>query len=651
MKKLLIAILSILLLSTVISTAADELEPPVFSHEGGFYTDEFELELSSKEKYIYYTLNGSEPDPINNAKNTYLYTSKIQIKKPTHTDVYAMLPSNPSFDLRQNFNEYRRESRGWLPPYAPSNKAVIIRAISANDAGQKSKVVTNTYFIEPKGRARYTLPVLSIATDPDGLFSNEKGILVPGTSSTPNYEKRGDEWERVVNLELYDTNNQKIVSSPAGVKTRGGGGRHSTQKSLTLNPRKEYGNAKIKNTFLLDTAAKKYGKLILRNGGQGPNHMGFDDLAGKLAMDNGLDSQHTQHVVTFIDGEYWGIYSLKETADADYLEATYGAPKENFAVLEINATVVDGNSKDAQYFKDLVKFAQSNDLNNEENYKYLEDRIDFENLATYFILQSYIANTDWPHNNIRYWRYRTERPLPDAPYGLDGKWRWLLYDADCIFGSRYDSSAAQMNFSYNALNSAINNNNLSSNLLKALLKSQRFSDYFKARLEDMLNITLTEERLLYRINELDNTIKPEILEHVIRWRYPAMATSLAQRELEVPSSQKWDYNISQMRLFAAQRPAIFKSHYKSYFKMPANDHKITITWDKEGGEIIGTTMPLPNTGSFTGSYSEGLNFAFTAKAKSGYKFSGWVGTYTSKNPNLYVNLNGDIILEAVFEKI
>src|SRR5690625_696890 len=56
------------------------IEPPRFSHESGFYDEEFELSLSHPDENvtIYYTLDGSEPDPENLQGSTYRYKNNYQ---------------------------------------------------------------------------------------------------------------------------------------------------------------------------------------------------------------------------------------------------------------------------------------------------------------------------------------------------------------------------------------------------------------------------------------------------------------------------------------------------------------------------------------------------------------------------------------------
>jgi len=68
-----------LLLAFVGNMAQAELEQPHFSHSSGFYAQPFELQLDHPDDVtIYYTLDGSEPDPDNLNGRTYRYKNNYQ---------------------------------------------------------------------------------------------------------------------------------------------------------------------------------------------------------------------------------------------------------------------------------------------------------------------------------------------------------------------------------------------------------------------------------------------------------------------------------------------------------------------------------------------------------------------------------------------
>lgn len=97
------------------------------------------------------------------------------------------------------------------------------------------------------------------------------------------------------------------------------------------------------------------------------------------------------------------------------------------------------------------------DLKSVEDYKYVcelakgglaeDDKfeefcslVDIDNLMLYYAVQIYINNEDWPGNNFKAWRYYpSESEKITSPY-LDGKWRFLFFDAEFgmgLYGNGY----------------------------------------------------------------------------------------------------------------------------------------------------------------------------------------------------------------------
>ena len=67
-------------------------------------------------------------------------------------------------------------------------------------------------------------------------------------------------------------------------------------------------------------------------------------------------------------------------------------------------------------FLDLKAYILQNDLRQARHYEYVCQRLDIDNVIDYYCAQLFFANTDWPNNNIKYWK--TEE---------NGKWRWLFF--------------------------------------------------------------------------------------------------------------------------------------------------------------------------------------------------------------------------------
>ena len=72
----------------------------------------------------------------------------------------------------------------------------------------------------------------------------------------------------------------------------------------------------------------------------------------------------------------------------------------------------------------MINFINTHDMNTDESREFLKQHMELEEFFDYVIAQIYFANTDWPGNNIKYWR----------PRNSDGVWRWMAYDMDATSG-------------------------------------------------------------------------------------------------------------------------------------------------------------------------------------------------------------------------
>ncbi len=140
MKPLYIYLSLFIVFATSVSAEGKKPQPPVFSHKSGFYDTEFELILSHPENNvaIYYTLDGSVPDPNNLKGVTYRYKNS-----------YQQPPQKPGKTLKLEddylYNEYKTYKY---------TQAIPIRD-RTSEPDRISQISTTfdetpTYFPEPK---------------------------------------------------------------------------------------------------------------------------------------------------------------------------------------------------------------------------------------------------------------------------------------------------------------------------------------------------------------------------------------------------------------------------------------------------------------------------------------------------------------------
>ena len=235
--------------TNVSSSDALAVKEPVFSHTAGFYNSQFNLLLSTDEANtkIYYTLNGS--DPVPGSEGTYEYTNPILVKsRKGEPNVISMI-----------LNITGDTGSVYKGPKGEVFKCTTIKAISIRNGEIKSKIITNSYFVDNNMRSRYNLPVISIVTDQDNFFDNTTGIYVNG-----NFENKGKEWERPVHIELFEKDGTLKISQYSGLRISGGYTRNGAQTTFRLYAGHDYDDVdKFNYKIFPDLKKRSNGKELI----------------------------------------------------------------------------------------------------------------------------------------------------------------------------------------------------------------------------------------------------------------------------------------------------------------------------------------------------------------------------------------------------
>ncbi|MCA1745539.1 MAG: CotH kinase family protein, partial [Bacteroidales bacterium] len=584
---------------------------------------------------------------MSRSTRTYLYTGPIAINNRSAAP-YLLAGINASFTDSPRL------------PAQNIYKGTVIRAKAIKANALSPHTDTHTYFITPEGDNRYDLPVVSISTNEPDLFDYYTGIYVPGIyadewvannsinnwndGEPANYNQRGDAWERAAHFEYFPKNGDPVYRHDVGIRVHGGWTRAYYRKSLRLYARNSYGTGDtFTYPFFGDLPARgdakrlvtDFRRLILRNSGNDYDITLYRDaLMQELSKDLPVATMAYNPVVHFINGEYWGIINIRERYDQYYLESHYAINADDAAILDAWGNVDQGIPEDRTQFIEIVNYAQNNDPANDTHFQWIMERIDTESLASYYAAQIYFFNSDWPQNNMTFWRNREGVYKPDAPIGQDGRWRWMLYDTD--FGMNIWSSNQWQDGLARVVNDATDP---SSRIFKRLLRNTAFKNRFINIVTDQLNSCFNATYIQQKVDEYNARLASSRTEHYNRWT-SGIDTGNA------------------LKAFASQRPADVLTHTGNQFGL-SGTALLTVNRTGTGGKVKVNTLTidpemagLPNPQTpfpWSGAYFKNVPVTLTATDEPGYRFSHWLinGTQVSEKQTA-ITLAANTDVTAVF---
>jgi len=418
-----------------------------FSSESGFYDEEFFLEMYAPAgSTIFYTLDSSDPN-----ENSQVYTEPILITDASNNEnVYSMI-TDVTPDYRKDLlNQANVGSYGYELPSENIDKATVVKAIAVDADGNRSEICTGVYWVGFNDKDAYDdINIISIITDPNNLFDYEDGIyvmgrvfennLVNGQMITPidpnigwwigNYTQRGREWEKEAEVSLWNHERELIYSGKLGLRIQGGSSRGFANKSLNLFARKEYGADKVNGQNIFQNGFVM-GSMNLYCGAHGTAKCP-DYLVNTVATDLNISTREFQPYMLFLDGEFWGVYWLMPRYEEEYFETNYNVYGDNVVAVKLGYVEI-GQTDDIDLYYDMVAWISSSDMSIPENYRKANELIDIDSCLDYYATEIYIANVDWPINNVALWR---TRDVASGKYS-DGKWRWVLYDVNLSMESQ-----------------------------------------------------------------------------------------------------------------------------------------------------------------------------------------------------------------------
>jgi len=613
----------------------DPLNPQyTISHGSGFYTHSIQVKLQAEHCKIYYTTDGTEPS-IDSAQSL-LYQGPITLDAGKQEQ---------SHHLRIRFYE---------------------------ENGTVSKIYDFTYLLGHDIDKRFSTYVAHISGDPDELFGYENGIFVAGklrddylaqhpeieeayNMDPANYNLRGIESERPVNFQLFDSTGTLLTSQNCGLRISGNFSRGKYQKSFQLFARKAYDeHGKFHLSLFPDivsatdgTIHDRHNRLVFRNSG---NDFGKafirDTLIQKLAMDAGLP-MCTPHVpvAVYINNEYYGFYWIKEPFTEGQLEELYGPYNGSFEYVSINdcfVTATDTTEKLASDYQEIYDTYAGADLTVDATYEALCKRIDVDNYLLYYAIELFVANKDWPFNNMGVYRYLANDDVYYEDTLMDGRYRFLLFDTDYGFGLVDDVPG----FAYDEDNVAVLIYNNHSPLFNSLMKRDDCRQKLVSYACDLMNTSFSYANIDATLSQLHSQREQELTYYVNHNLEPAISLTMETVNAEIDALRTFaqqrsgylhgflqtNFSIGNSYILNVSVDSRIKTSVNSIASVLCNDTEAYSVNRASKYSISSTTEDVPSIHTFSGIYYADCALSLKAQTDEGHEFS-------------HFNINGQLFYE------
>ncbi|MBQ3935135.1 MAG: CotH kinase family protein [Clostridia bacterium] len=421
--------------------------PVESSVPAGVYGKSLTVTLSSPDKgKIYYTTDGSVPT----TKST-LYSGPITISKTTS-----------------------------------------VRAINVRSGQKPSAAVTFAYMINLPD---LTADIMQVSMNPSDFSYIYKNYL--------------QHTEKPANVTFFHDGKAEF-SVDCGIKINGKSSRKLAKKSFQLKFRIEYGTNKLKYKMFEKLDINEFKALVIRSGSAGAAAFRYfinDEFATSIMAEAETQvlARSYRPVNLYINGEYYGIYFIREKVNDDFVASHLGVSSDSVDIVKGMKTLEHGYSKGD--WDEIWTFAQKHSMKTEAEYEWMDERICLTDVMDFYIMQSWCCNTD--AGNVRVFRSRE----------LDGKWHWLFFDLDQTFAMATKTyglgAVASMLGSCNTTNSeGCSDYNC---IFYKLFQNERFRTEFRERLQWWLDGPLSVESLQARLDHMMDQIEHDMQYSIPRW--------------------------------------------------------------------------------------------------------------------------------------
>lgn len=471
------------------------------NYEPGIYNEPFELKIKSN-KEILYSLDSSIPNEVyDNPITVDKYLSKDVNDYPLTKSVDGILAWDKGGKVvSKSYQDYiQRPGK-----YNLYDKQFVLTISYDNNGVKKTRSLSYIF-------GEFDIPVVSLSMPYDNWFG-KTGI----------YNNIRDEYEQRCNFEYFDLEYDEYFYINTQIKIGGNYTMGYPQRTLNLNFNKdEYGNNQkkvnahiFKDNKTLDNSSDlvKFSRLRLHNGGNCyENYTGINDaILHEMMRGTNVSTTSYRPCIVYLNGEYWGLYSIREHYKKPYFSTNYGVVNDSVAIYDYKGEFVfnDGDDSDFEnFFARLNEHLDKDFRDNNVYYDFIDKYVDIDSFIDVMIAEIFVCNRDFVGNNNNLKAWRTTSVDPNNFYA-DGRLRFCLHDADFAF-----TDASYWNF----LDPNITNSYTEFKMFRKLLDNNEFKDKFYQRAVELVDTNLSYENACRVIDSKTSEIAPYKEQSNYRW--------------------------------------------------------------------------------------------------------------------------------------
>lgn len=525
---------------------------PLFDIEAGFYPSAISVSMTCTDAsaQIRYTTDGSDPD-----NGSTLYSGPLNV-----TNTQVVRAAAFSADL-PSFNE------------------------------------TNTYFIN----VTHPIPVVSVCSEQ--VFN----LVANGNQGGGN---------KLGAFELFEQDGSYIDEGEGDFNKHGNDSWNYGQRGFDFIMRDQYGyNGDLDHQIFPESSRNDFQRVMLKPAAS--DNYSFENGAHirdafihtlSIRANMRLDERTWRPAVLYLNGEYWGVYEIREKADdSDYTDYYFDQDKFHLEYLKTwGGTWQDYGAPDAQpNWNNLRDYILANNMSAGPDFDYVDSKLNWKSLCDYFMFNSYVVNMDWLNWNTAWW-HGTD------PEGDKKKWRYVLWDMDATFG-HYINYTDIPDESANA--NPCNAENLPNpggqghtDILEKLIADNPIVEqYYITRYIDLVNTYFSCDYMIGLLDSMVLEITPEMPGQCAKWG---------------GSVNGWQNNVQDLRDFINLRCEALADGLIDCYDL--NGPHVT-SFDVSpalSGEIKVNSVWAP-TYPWTTEYFGGIETFLKAKAAPGFIFDHW----------------------------